>query len=269
MKYRYNQFEPELLESIVCFTDILGFSNLILETKSNVEEGNNLLRKLRKVLKKQYAEILEYNKYAHFKSFTDNIILAYPKWDDGEGQSGLVFETLMKYQLEMTIEGYFLRGGIAIGDYFGDEDFAYGTALIEAHNLECSDAKHPRIILSEKLIETVSSFLKYYGDAESSPFYSSLLRDTDGQYFMNYLASGIDSIDSFEDADQFSNLLKRHKEIVEFKLQKFHGNEKLYPKYEWVAQYHNYFCSVYITHNSIENLELVIEGIPPRNFTTL
>ena len=37
----------------------------------------------------------------------------------------------------MTLNGYFLRGGIALGYYYGDDDFAYGPALIEAHDLEC------------------------------------------------------------------------------------------------------------------------------------
>lgn len=37
----------------------------------------------------------------------------------------------------MTLNGCFLRGGITLGYYYGDDDFAYGPALIEAHDLEC------------------------------------------------------------------------------------------------------------------------------------
>lgn len=36
--------------------------------------------------------------------------------------------SFIDYQLEMTLNGYFLRGGITLGDYYGDNDFAYGPA---------------------------------------------------------------------------------------------------------------------------------------------
>jgi Na+/H+-dicarboxylate symporter len=80
----YDPSNPKLLESIVCFADILGFSNLIM--KSDEEEtSSRLLKDLHETLKNLYSEIIELNPYGSFKTFTDNIILAYPKIEDGEG----------------------------------------------------------------------------------------------------------------------------------------------------------------------------------------
>ncbi|MCY8934293.1 hypothetical protein [Bacillus atrophaeus] len=141
---KYNSEDPILLESIVCFTDILGFSSLIIN-KHNRQSGDYLLKDIHGILTKQYELMREMNPYAHFKAFTDNVILAYPRFQDGEGQSGSLFMSFIDYQLEMTLNGYFLRGGVALGDYYGDADFAYGPALIEAHDLECSEAIYPRI----------------------------------------------------------------------------------------------------------------------------
>ncbi|HJV17192.1 MAG TPA: hypothetical protein VJ546_07400, partial [Bacillales bacterium] len=87
---RYNPQKPSLLESIVCFTDILGFSSLIKNTL-NRQSGNLLLKNLHEILTKQYVLMREMNPYGHFKTFTDNVILAYPRFQDGEGQSGSLF----------------------------------------------------------------------------------------------------------------------------------------------------------------------------------
>lgn len=37
------------------------------------------------------------NPNGHFKTFTDNVILAYPRWEGGEGQSGSVFMSFIDY----------------------------------------------------------------------------------------------------------------------------------------------------------------------------
>ncbi|GIX59797.1 hypothetical protein BPADB04_48270 [Bacillus paranthracis] len=269
---KYNSDNPSLLESIVCFTDILGFSNLIINTP-NRQSGNHLLKNLHEILTNQYALMREMNPYGHFKTFTDNVILAYPRFQDGEGQSGSLFMSFIDYQLEMTLNGYFLRGGIALGDYYGDDDFAYGPALIEAHDLECSKASYPRIILSDNMVKMVCEHLDYYAPLTFAPQFSHLLKDADGSCFVNYLY-GLHEMficgdRSDEDFNSYVDQLKKHKDIVEEKLQQFSNNPKLYAKYEWVAQYHNYYCEQYFEPIDIQQLGLNIQGIVPRNFSRI
>lgn len=268
---KYNPNNPELLESIVCFTDILGFSSLILQVPSK-QEGNQLLKNLHTILVDQYALMKVMNPHGQLKTFTDNVILAYPRWDDGEGQSGSLFMSFIDYQLEMTLNGYFLRGGVALGDYYGDNDFAYGPALIEAHDLECDKAKHPRIILCEKMVKMVSEHLNYYGAFNFAPQYSHLLKDEDGKCFINYLyglhEAYISSDQSDSDMDFYINRLKQHKKIVEQRLLQFE-NDSIYSKYEWVAQYHNYYCEQYFEPVGIQQLGLDIKNIPTRNFSRI
>ncbi|UOG07892.1 hypothetical protein [Bacillus altitudinis] len=269
---KYNPQNPSLLESIVCFTDILGFSSLIINT-SSLQSGNGLLKDLHKILTKHYEIMREMNPYGHFKTFTDNVILAYPRFQDGEGQSGSLFMSFIDYQLEMTLNGYFLRGGIALGDYYGDDDFAYGPALIEAHDLECSKASYPRIILSNNMVKMVCEHLDYYAPLTFAPQFSHLLKDADGSCFVNYLY-GLHEIfncddRNAEDLDLYVDQLKKHKGIVEAKLQQFSNVPKLYAKYEWVAQYHNYYCEQYFEPIGIQKLGLNILGVLPRNFSRI
>lgn len=273
MLARYDSNNPSLLESIVCFTDILGFSNLIIQSP-NRQHGNQLLKNLHTILKNQYAQMKVMNSQGHFKTFTDNVILAYPKFEDGEGQSGSVFMSFIDFQLEMTLNGYFLRGGIALGDYYGDDDFAYGPALIEAHNLECSKATYPRIILSKEMINMVGTHLNYYSHLTFAPQFSHLLKDNnDDVWFINYLYGLQEEYNySNKEEDDFKlyvNKISIHKDIVETKLKQFINDPKLYAKYEWVAQYHNYFCDEYFQKIAIQKFNLKIQGIVQRSFSRI
>lgn len=55
----------------------------------------------------------------------------------------------------MILNGYFLCGGIDLGDYYGDDDFVYGLVLIEVYDLESSKVIYFRIILSDEMIKMV------------------------------------------------------------------------------------------------------------------
>ncbi|OXS75847.1 hypothetical protein B1B05_14970 [Domibacillus enclensis] len=266
---KYDPTNPQLLESIVCFADILGFSNLIIQSDQQ-DKGTDLLRDLHNILSNQYREMSELNPLGSFKSFTDNVILAYPKVEDGEGQSGSIFMSFVYFQLTMTLNSYFIRGGISLNKYYGDEHFAYGPALIEAHDLECKDAIYPRIILSAEMIKMVKVHLDYYGKVSYAPQYWHLLRDNeDGQWFINYLHGLQEDYDETRDFENYADLLKKHKNCIEVKLKEFQGIEKILTKYEWTAKYHNYFCSMHITEEGLQKYDLLIDGIEDGNFSRI
>lgn len=268
MEYKYDSSNPFLLESVVCFTDILGFSSLIMQSP-NRQHGDKLLKNLHSVLMNQYRQMKEMNPNGHFKTFTDNVILAYPKIEDGEGQSGSVFMSFIDYQLDMILNSYFLRGGIALGNYYGDDDFAYGPALIKAYNLECKEAKYPRIILSKEMIKMVMEHLDYYGSIDFCPQYKHLLEDEDGAWFINYLYGLNEEYEFTQNIDLYIQKLLKHKDIIIAQLNTYKNNNKLYPKYEWVAQYHNYYCDQYFNSEGIQELNLKIQGVVSRKFSRI
>ncbi|MDL2235344.1 hypothetical protein LJC07_04220 [Christensenellaceae bacterium OttesenSCG-928-L17] len=57
-------------------------------------------------------------------------------------------------------ESVFVRGGLAYGDLFHEEDVCFGPALLEASQLE-KDAIHPRISVSSDIINYKSDKFPY------------------------------------------------------------------------------------------------------------
>jgi hypothetical protein len=76
----------------------------------------------------------------------------------------------------MTIDGFFIRGGVAVADVYFDEEIVFGPGLLEAYATESQRARDPRIVLAD-------SCLQYIAESSSG----SLLKDADGQLFVNYL----------------------------------------------------------------------------------
>lgn len=91
--------------------------------------------------------------------------------------------------------------------------------------------------------------MNYYV-VENSPQNRDLLIDSDGEWFVNYLEAAIG-----EDEEKTTAILKRHKEVVEVKLNEFSKEYRILQKYLWVANYHNYF----ITENFQDKHELQIK----------
>ncbi|MGL4737800.1 MAG: hypothetical protein ACRCW2_10140, partial [Cellulosilyticaceae bacterium] len=82
-KQKYNETHPELIHSVVCAIDILGFSQMIIDS-CKYGYGNQLLTEMNALINKNKQCIIP-NKYSQgrIKIFTDNMVVAYPATDDG------------------------------------------------------------------------------------------------------------------------------------------------------------------------------------------
>lgn len=242
----YDPHNPELLESFVCFADILGFSEYIRSKPK--EEQAQVLLDLHSQLSDCYTEIKKLNASANFKAFTDNIVLAYPRHEDGEWQLGNIITSISEFQLNMTLNGYFVRGGTSLGDYYGDDTFAFGPALLEAHDLENMYAIHPRIAISDTVAALMGAYIKdFYGGSHAPQSEQVLLDSEDNIYFINYLYIIEELLDDDLPLAKYLDMVMTHKEKIEAALEKYSENPKIRSKYSWVAKYHNHFCDVYLT----------------------
>lgn len=235
--------KPIQRKSIFAFIDILGYSELMRSDPSNTE-----LQRLHKVLEggrdwleEKYVD----EKFKNFmpkdlhalKAFTDNVVMGWPIRSDGESELGSALFKLSHFQMEMALEGYFIRGAISVGDVYIDEIAVFGPALLEAHAGESILARDPRIIITDSVIPMVNAHLNYYARKKHAPHCNYLLRDSDGKWFVNYLNVLIPDVDY-----PLPDELIQHKEIVEKLLDKYSGHPVIWSKYAWVAKYHNYFC---------------------------
>ncbi len=227
--------------SYCAFLDVLGFSARIRESYKN-KTANKLLQEFHAIfdnriskLKSEVDESLLY-----FKSFSDNVLLAHPRFSaDMESEFGFILWSISEYQFEMALKGFFIRGGLSVGQLFVDNNSVYGAALIDAYELESKVAVNPIVVLCDDTMKLVDRHLTYY-HGEWAPQVRHVLVNADGRYFINYLYECVIETDDGLDLDTKS--LEIHRRQIEHALVQYAKHPSVFAKFSWLAAYHNHFC---------------------------
>lgn len=180
------------------------------------------------------------------KVYTDNIVVAHPLRapfrDHGEPELGTLLSLFAEVQASLAADGFLLRGGIAVGLHYQDDDIAYGEALLEAVKLDQSGTS-PRLVIGPSVEPLISKHLESYGDSWWAPHYQHLLEDPgDERLFVNYLGA---AFEYFPDGPIDWQLLDKHREKVLAGLSRYESDMRVWPKYRWAAVYHNYVCNTF------------------------
>lgn len=138
----------------------------------------------------------------------------------------------------MVNRGFFVRGGIAIGELYIDEDIVFGDALLEAHRIESEVARDPRIVLSGTIGPYLQMHALSYSDLQEFPHTQTLLIDADGQLFLNYLGATFDEDPEGPDIAA----IEAHRASVTSMLDLHKATPAIWAKYAWVGHYHNFIC---------------------------
>ena len=249
---RWDPESPTLLPTIVCYADILGY-RAETERAHRLGKETEFLRRTSKSLAEAYESVRNAKTLGGLvesvfgmKVFTDNIVVAHPlSWPDyslGESELGTILTLFASVQARLAADGFLLRGGIAFGDHYQDDDLVFGSAFLEAVDLDKSEGP-PRLVVASSVESLVSKHLKFYEDHNWAPLYDQLLEDPrDGRLFVNYLWS---AFDHFPDGPIDHELLSSHGELVRARLNLNQSVPSVLAKYEWMASYHNYVCSAF------------------------
>ena len=249
---RWNPESPTLLPTIVCYADILGYRD---EMERAHESGieTEILWKIKNSLAEAYEPVRNaktlgglVDSVFDMKVFTDNIVVAYPlPWPDysyGESQLGTILTLFAHVQAKLAADGFLLRGGIAFGDHYQDDDLVFGSAYLEALDLDKSGGS-PRLVVAPSVEPLVSKHLKLYEDRSWAPLYDELLEDPrDKSLFINYLRS---AFEEFPECDVDHKLLASHGKTARDGLNEHRSDPSVRAKYEWMATYHNYVCDAF------------------------
>lgn len=247
---------PQLTTQIVIYLDLLGFRAQMASVAQNPTEADHLLSQYHDVvgtlitnrIKPESPEILRY------RLFTDNIVLAIPfGHSDGEWPIGLATMTAAEIQLRLSVHGWFVRGGIAVGDFYIDDELVFGPALVEAYDLESRLARDPRIILSQTVQKLVQHYSGYYSNPHHSPQNSDVLIDSDGQAFVNYLGAPLAWTHK---TSILTKPLKTHRQQVLTRLEQHRNDPAVWSKYRWTASYHNFFCANWLPKHQASKLRI-------------
>ena len=239
---------PSLLPTIVCYADILGFREMT-ERAFKSGEAAEFLQRIKHSLATAYERMRKASTLEgaippafDMKVFTDNIVVAYPLRDPaeyfGEPELGTLMMLFAEMQASLASDGFILRGAIASGDHYQDDDIAYGEALLEAVDLDKSGGP-PRLVIGSSVEPLILKHLSWYSDGWA-PHHDWLLEDPlDGRLFVDYLGA---AFQFFPDDPIHYELLAAHSENVRRGLSVHKSNPGVRAKYKWAATYHNYIC---------------------------
>ncbi|OWY77105.1 hypothetical protein CDN97_09350 [Pantoea sp. AMG 501] len=200
----------------------------------------------------------------YFKSFTDNVVLAHPDFsNEMESEFALVLFAIREYQFKMALNGFFIRGGLAVGQLFMDSNSVYGAALLESYRLESNVAVNPIVVLCDETMKMVDEHLKFYAKG-AAPQLRDVLKGPDGRYFINYLVECI--IDDLYEQRLDTNSLILHKQQIEEALKTYATIPTVFSKFAWLASYHNYFCDMISEHPSYVNTMKVSSNLSKFQF---
>lgn len=247
----------KLHKSIVGFIDVLGFKELVRNARKEGKSQEHFTD-FHQALSTWFNRIEEIRREMSFpgaskdsdkiRIYTDCILIGHPinksvreyNFIEGCDEFRRILLALCHLQLEMTNEGYFIRGAIAIDELYMDDIIIYGNGAIDAYEAESKQAKYPRIILTKSAEDMLMEISQGFVEQNRDNFISQYLyRDSDGKLFLSYL----ESIKIGDDDYQFVNELEKHQQRVEENLIKYHDNPHILEKYVWAANYHNYFCN--------------------------
>ena len=248
-----NKIEQAVNKPLACTPHVVAHID-ILGTKAKVANKNlnqELLETMTVFVDECKFYIKTFNKLNYvaemlsFKVFSDNIVIYIPfdkeKYNDYVKVICLAAGFFQRTLLLNKKLPLLVRGGICIENFYADNDFVYGQALIDSYTIEENLAIVPRIVISEAIVETL------FNKNELSQFvgYNNLLIDDfDGFYYVNFLYDqGKDEVLQIQEfiSKTISELKLLHSQQVTNKL---HGKgnsvsdySRLYQKYGWLSNY--------------------------------
>jgi hypothetical protein len=225
---------PQLARCALLFLDLLGVTEMATSSRA----AQNLVE-LEQAIRGVVRDFLDSATFWPAAMFSDMIVMASPV-DPVVGEEAAIAGLLMQaswLQLSLAERGFFARGSIAVGDFYLRDEVVFGAALVDAYHLERDKAIHPRVILSDEVHVTQRQNLKDYEKRRGTPLTTLLLRDRDGQAFLNYLELLL------EEATDPRPRLARHRDALAGKLEKHRDDSHVWEKYRWVSEYHNHFCN--------------------------
>lgn len=245
------KFKQETKIHLVASIDILGARKLISEDEKDTfdlvyniyEDAKNALMEHNALYSKDAYSDEKYK----FKIFSDNIVIAQEfveaKNNDWDRIVDKFLLLILSIQNKFFGENILVRGGVSIGEFYGDDLMVWGKALVESYDLESKCAIYPRIIITDQVKEKLDK------EASCNVFGNVIMQDIDKLYYLNFLwqTNSEECILLSKKKVSFDNAaLERCEEIIitfESYLTKYkkifviENNMAVKAKYGWVISY--------------------------------
>lgn len=249
-------------ERFVAFVDILGFADLVKRAGSSEILRHQITEALKKVRNTKPPEEGESGLRVHY--FSDSLIASTNKTAQGLWHLLLSLDALAWNLLQIDV---LVRGGVAVGKVYYEDDIVFGEGIIEAYRLENNIAKFPRIVLGRQTYKLAELYASE-GDVWEAYFDARLLRDSDGVVFLNFLndmAAGNCFKNDVPNSGERPWVIvgNQVRGIIQNRIDTTLESPEIYAKAEWMARYWNKVVTCGRDSNSLAVGKVVLAGETP------
>lgn len=213
-----NNSETQYSKKLVAFVDILGFSDLIEDDDNadfNIQALDNNLQIVASDLEKSAPHV-------SVSMFSDCICIA---CDPGIDAIWQFVSGLATLQLQLAVNGIFIRGAIAYDRHFANSRMIFSKGLVTAYRRQNELAVHPRILIMDEVD----------GSHPSHGFYMFDAKAPDGLRFVDYL----EAVGFMKTRADKLETFREHKGAILAQVAANLHKPAVVSKYLWLADYHN------------------------------
>ena len=170
---------------VVAFIDVLGFADKVSASTRDAQVFQaiqTMLADTRRVARRLSPDgtMDERLRSIRTQMFSDTVVIS--SQDLSEAAVTTVAQMAMLFQVNAVVDGFLLRGAIAVGEHYEDGEVMFGPAILDAYHLE-RRANWPRVVVGPSVLEYVSPDYLLNGRGDY------LLQADDGLYYLDYLTS--------------------------------------------------------------------------------
>jgi len=225
---------PSYGDRYMAFVDVLGFSSIIAKSTSDDEVVQRVHQALAGISRKATAARSPHLD-VQATSFSDNVVISLPA--SGPGLFHLI-GMINNFSQQLLSLGMLFRGAIVRGRALHTEEVVFGPALVDAYRLETSVSLHPRIMLSDPVMEDVRT------SALASPDHATMAtrlvrEDAFDVPYINLFADWED--DDVAWSSEAIAKLSLLRNVIMVGLSENGKNPNVAEKYKWIARRLNSF----------------------------
>lgn len=246
--------EVKYTKKLIAFIDILGFRELLKDPK-NLNLLVEQLTNIKTIFESRSHQVDRFLKYDLIQ-FSDSIIISIDIKDVFD--INLALEKISLHICSSMMDfGIVVRGAVTYGDFYFKDNMLISPAFAEAYEIEAKEAKYPRIVISDSLLNLLDKREMYHlvMGSKQQVLDWNVINDSDGVNCLHYLQQALPlegktaltirtREDFFKTDPEMIERLKRFRRfqrLIEMNLKKFKENKYIHDKYVSLAKYHNNF----------------------------
>jgi hypothetical protein len=225
------------------FVDILGFRGLLNGLRQGTIPYEQLGSLLTIVHTPQKGSTISWDTEFRAQSISDAVAISTVVNHIGLTQMFHALETL---SVQLLGEGYFVRGALVKGMLYHDDKMVFGDALVEAHRLESTVVRFPRIMATRDIAHDIEQYIQS-ADNWKDVFANRLKQADDGPFYVHVLrgieaAVAKDHVENVNRTPGDSPTLKlysMYREKIQQRFDESVDDPHHFEKVQWFANYWN------------------------------